>query len=142
MEAAYKDLDTICVRYSTTEGYFVDFLVKWEKDSYSVATGIEAYYGLEFELAISSVSEIINGAETWRAEETEDSEEKDIINTTYFSARLDCQFYEWEKGLTEEEGIKRMIAEYPNGVPLKDGSYYHMATFHIEDGKVPCFRPC
>lgn len=142
MDAAYKDLDTICVRYRSEEGYFIDFLVTWKDNSYSVAPGVEAYYKLDFEMSISSISEIVTGAEIWREEMTRENEERDVINTTHFYAKLECRFYEWEKGLTEEEGIKRLIAEFPNGVPLKDGKYYHLATFHIENGKIPCFKPC
>ena len=70
-----------------------------------------------------------------------EKQEIDIINTTYFSAQLNCDFYEWEKGLTESEGIRRIIAEYPDGIRLKDGSYYHLATYHIEPGKIPCYHP-
>jgi len=88
--------------------------------------------------------ELAVGLEGWRTEMEEaekESEDLDVINTTYFSAKLECDFYEWEKGLTEAEGIKRIIAAFPNGVPCKDGTYYHLATFHIEPHKVPCYHP-
>lgn len=74
-------------------------------------------------------------------EKEKENENYDVINTTYFSANLNCDFYEYEKGLTEEEGIRRMIAHYPKGIPCKDGSYYHLATFHIEPYKVPMYHP-
>lgn len=34
-----------------------------------------------------------------------------------------------------------MIAFFPNDIPCKDGTYYHLATFHIEPHKVPCYHP-
>ena len=95
-------------------------------------------------MTLSSLNELLDGLNRWRTDNTKEDNndgEKEIINTTYFSAVLNCNFYEYEKGLTMEEGIRRIIAEFPNGVPLKDGSYYHLATFHYENGKVECFNP-
>lgn len=34
-----------------------------------------------------------------------------------------------------------MIMNFPNGIPCKDGTYYHLATFHIEPHKVPKYHP-
>lgn len=65
----------------------------------------------------------------------------DIINTTYFSARLDCKFYEGIRGLSPEEGFKRMIAEFPDGIPDGKDHYYHLETLHIEPNKVPIYNP-
>lgn len=66
---------------------------------------------------------------------------KTVINTTAFHADLQCKFYEWEKGLNEEEGIKRLMLKYPHGIPIDDKEYYHLETIHIEPGKVPCYHP-
>ena len=66
---------------------------------------------------------------------------KTVINTTAFHADLQCKFYEWEKGLNEEEGIKRLMLKYPHGIPIDDKEYYHLETVHIEPGKVPCYHP-
>lgn len=63
------------------------------------------------------------------------------INTTAFSANLNCHFYEWEKGLTEEQGIERLMLKYPKGIPLNDKEYYHLETIHLEPGHVPCYHP-
>jgi hypothetical protein len=65
------------------------------------------------------------------------NKELDIINTTHFSAQLNCNFYEQEKGLTEKERIQRLVKQYPCGIPMRDGRYYHLATYHIEPNKVP-----
>lgn len=66
---------------------------------------------------------------------------KTVINTTAFRADLQCKFYEWERGLNEEEGIKRLMLKYPHGIPIDDKEYYHLETIHIEPGKVPCYHP-
>jgi len=63
---------------------------------------------------------------------------KDVINTTHFSAMLNCDMYEWNKE-TFEEAVERMKREYPFGIPIdeKGHGFYHIATFHIANGKVP-----
>lgn len=75
----------------------------------------------------------------WREEMKEiPTQIPDIINTSAFSARLDCQFYEQEKGLQYEEGIRRLAIKYPYGIPIDDkGSLYHIATYHAEPCQVP-----
>ena len=69
------------------------------------------------------------------------NKQKTAINTTAFSAELKCHFYEWEKGLTEEEGLKRVMLKYPEGIQIDDNEYYHLETIHLEPGKVPCYHP-
>ena len=80
--------------------------------------------------ALLEIREIIIGQQT-----------KTVINTTAFHAELQCKFYEWEKGLNEEEGIKRLMLKYPHGIPIDDKEYYHLETIHIEPGRVPCYHP-
>lgn len=143
-DAAYRNLDFVCIRYCSNEGYYIDFTAEWKDNQYQISKGKEVYYNLTFELTLSSLNELLDGLNRWRTDNTKEDNndgEKEIINTTYFSAVLNCNFYEYEKGLTMEEGIRRIIAEFPDGVPLKDGSYYHLATFHYENGKVECFNP-
>lgn len=65
----------------------------------------------------------------------------DIINTTHFSALLNCDFYKPIRGLTPEEGMKRIIAKFPDGVPCGDGLYYHLETLHIEPYKRAWWNP-
>lgn len=69
------------------------------------------------------------------------NKQKTAINTTAFSAELKCHFYEWEKGLTEEEGLRRVMLKYPEGIQIDDNEYYHLETIHLEPGKVPCYHP-
>lgn len=142
MEARYRDKDIVQFLYNIN-GYFVLFEAIFNGISYEISCGREIYYGLHFDLSTDSISEIQVGLEEWRKlfERKENCKETDVINTTYFSAQLNCDFYEWEKGLTEEEGIKRIIAQFPDGVPCRGGKLYHLATFHIEPHKVPCYHP-
>lgn len=129
------------------EGYFVKFTATYNEETgeFDIPAGIEICYGIEctiaedldtLQLGLLSLKEDLE-----LAEDTE-QEEGDVINTTYFSANLNCQFYEWEKGLDYHAGVQRIIARYPHGVPLgKEGELYHLATFHKEDHCVPCYHP-
>lgn len=65
----------------------------------------------------------------------------DIIDTTAFSARLECDHYDPIKELSYCEGMRQIAERYPKGVPLGCGKYYHIATFHIEPYEVPCYHP-
>ena len=145
MDAKYRSKDIVQFVYNI-EGYHVIFQAIWDDTDkiYDFSSGKEIYYGLIFNLSDNSMVDLAVGLEAWRAEMEEKEQqasELDVINTTFFSAKLECQFYEWERGLTEEEGIKRIIAAFPDGVPCSDGTYYHLATFHIEPHKVPCYHP-
>lgn len=145
LDAKWRNLDLVQCIY-IINGYYVQFDIIWKKPEreFQVSIGREVYYGLPFELSEDSIAELTVGLECWREdmeEKEKENEQYDVINTTYFSANLNCEFYEWEKGLTEEQGIKRMIMEFPDGIPCKDGTYYHLATFHIEPYKVPMYHP-
>lgn len=114
-----------------------------EKTSlFDISKGVEPYYGAEFEIDSRYDDDIQLGLATLKEDiEGKKQEEKDVINTTAFSAQLDCQFYEWERGLSYEEGLKRIVGQYPDGIPLGDNTYYYLATFHLEPNKVPCYHP-
>ncbi len=145
IDARWRNLDIIQFIYNVN-GYYVLFTALWnqQRKFYDIREGRELYYGVPILMSDFSKKEIANNLKTWRQEskdEIEANKKMDIINTTFFSARLECEFYEHERGLTEEEGIRRIIAQYPHGVPCKDGSYYHLATYHIEPNKVPMYHP-
>lgn len=128
------------------EKYYVRFDAIYNKDNetFEIKNGHEVYYHIPYSLNSTDAENIILQLGIWREEMIEKEKEKedpDIINTTYFSAILNCKFYDQEKGLSEEEGIRRIIAQFPDGIPCKDGSYYHLATFHIEPHKVPKYNP-
>lgn len=112
----------------TTDGYF------------TIKTGKDIFYDITAEISDSDKSLISAGLVKLR-KKLIDNDDKTLINTTAFSVDLQCQFYEWERGLTEEEGLKRIMCDYPNGVPIGDEEYYHLETIHMEPGKVPCYHP-
>lgn len=127
-------------------GYFVKFIATFndKTNEFDVPAGEEICYGLkciiaenldDLQLGLLSLKEDLE-------DPNKEEEKKDIINTTAFSAELNCCFYEWEKGLTYEEGVRRIIAKYPDGVPIgEEGKLYHLATFHRENREVPCYHP-
>jgi hypothetical protein len=62
-----------------------------------IRDGHEVYYNTPYELDSASVDTIVVGLLLWREEMIEkekENEHYDIINTTYFSATLNCRFYE------------------------------------------------
>lgn len=144
MEAKFRDENTVQFFYNIDDYYVLFNAAYDETDSeFKISEGREVYYGLNYVLSENSILDIAANLETWRNAQIqpEPEPEGDAINTTYFSADLRCDFYDHEKGLTEAEGIRRIIAQFPDGVPLKDGTYYHLATFHFEPHKVPCYHP-
>lgn len=145
VSAKYQDFNTVLFRYDS-EGYIVIFQAIYNEltQEYDIKNGTEVVYGIIYEFPSDSMLEIQVNLNTWRAEMEEkekEHEDIDIINTTYFSVLLNCDFYEPIKGLTPQEGIKRIIAQYPDGIPCGDGKYYHLETLHIEPNKVPWYNP-
>ena len=144
VDAKWRVLDLVQFIYNIN-GYYVIFTAFWNPKLkfYDIKEGRELYYGVPILMSDFSKKEIASNLKTWRQEMKDEYQNSmvDIINTTAFTARLECEFYEHERGLSEEEGIKRIIAQFPNGVPCKDGSYYHLATYHIEPNKVPMYHP-
>jgi hypothetical protein len=62
-----------------------------------IRDGHEVYYNTPYGLDSASVDTIVVGLLLWREEMIEkekENEHYDIINTTYFSATLNCRFYE------------------------------------------------
>ena len=146
LDAKWRNYDIVQVIYMIDEKYYVMFNIFYDKfdKEFKIEKGREIYYGGTYELSDESRSQILVGLEGWREEMIEkeqENEKYDVINTTHFSANLNCDFYEGIKGLNQEEGIKKIIKKYPHGVPCRDGSLYHLATFHIEPYKVPKYHP-
>lgn len=143
--AKYQDLNTVLFVYES-DGYVIVFyaLYNYVSETYDIKNGMEIVYHIIYEFPEESVLEVQTNLVAWR-EEMEDKEREnediDIINTTHFSALLQCHFFDPIRGLTPEEGVKRLVAKFPEGIPLGEDQYYHLATFHIEPNKVPPYNP-
>lgn len=126
----------------TTGQKLIDLLTQSSTTkTFQISEGRDICYKTPSKLSIDSEKMIIVALTEIR-EELLKKKCETVINTTAFSAQLDCKFYEWEKGLDYNEGIKKIIAQYPNGIPIGPcGELYHLATYHIEDGCVPCYHP-
>lgn len=145
VSAIYQDFDTVLFKYNA-EDYIVVFKAVYNSTSkeFDIMDGTEVVYGIIYEFPSDSILEVQVNLDTWRdamIEKEKEHEDIDIINTTYFSGQLNCDFFKPIKGLTPEEGARRIIAEFPDGVPCGDGQYYHIETLHIEPHKVPWYNP-
>lgn len=141
--AKYSNENNICFIY-IFNGYYVLFTAIFDEESqkFEISNGREICYNLEYKLSETSLANLSFGLLAFKEDLTDEDESKpEVINTTHFSAMLNCDFYEWEKGLNYYDGLKRILSKYPNGIQLKDGTYYHIATFHCENEKVPCYTP-
>lgn len=142
--AKYTDSNHIQFMYIYC-GYYVFYTATYNKDLYEfeISDGEEICYNLKWQLSEDDIELIKLGLASFKEDiENTPEEEKDVINTTFFSAELRCKFYEWERGLTYADGVKRILAQYPDGIPLdENNTYYHLATFHCENAKVPCYHP-
>lgn len=142
MDAIYQDLETVLFRYNS-EGYIIVFkaIYNIELQEFEIMNGTEVVYGIIYEFPTDSVLELQVNLDTWKTEMEERGKDIDIINTTHFSAMLNCDFFKPVRGLTPEEGVKRIIAKYPEGVPCGDGLFYHLETLHIEPYKKAWWNP-
>ena len=145
VSAIYQTYNVVLFKYES-EGYQIVFktIYNHETKEFDISNGTEVVYGIIYEFPVDNVLELQVNLDTWRnqmIEREEAAKDIDIINTTYFSAILNCNFYEQIKGLSVEEGIRRIIGQFPDGVPCGEGQYYHLETLHIEPNKVPWYNP-
>lgn len=124
----------------TTQNIFNLLNKQVEEGNFEISVGKDAFYGFEVNLSQEDKTKI-NEALIYIRNKLLEEEEKDIINTTAFRVMLECHFYEWEKGLTEKEGLERILLKFPNGIPLGDEELFHIQTQHIEPKKVCCYHP-
>ena len=129
MAAKYLDKNLVRCMYNI-DNYYVLFQIFWLNDKFEITKGREFYYGLEFTLPEDASTSICEALKEWRREKEQEEESKEVINTTFFSAVLNCQFYERDKNLTEKQGYERMRLHcpYPH--------YHHIATYHCENKPV------
>lgn len=141
--AVYQDFNTVLFKYNS-EGFIVVFKANYNEElkEFEIMDGVEVVYGIIYEFPADSILEVQVNLDAWQEDmKSKVNPDPDIINTTYFSAQLNCDFFKPIKGLTPEEGMKRIIARYPEGVPCGDGLYYHLETLHIEPYKTAWWNP-
>lgn len=139
MAAKFKDKDHIKLLYNIND-YHVMFAFIWDEkeNKFTPTSGRELYYSILYSLSLTSADEISAAALAWREEmlkKEEETKDADVINTTYFSASLNCDFYDYQRGLTEEQGWRRIELQYKDKVIPNE--IEHLLTYHIEPCKVP-----
>lgn len=138
LSAKYVNKNFVRVLYEINK-YYYQFVFFWSQaDKYEVTIGKELYYGLLLKMPAEIANTIATNLLSWRQEKEEEEKEKekgDLINTTYFSAVLNCQFYEFDKKANEKEKLHRMALQcnYPDDCC----HHHHIATFHFENEKIP-----
>ena len=125
--------------------YYILIQLKYNTESelYELKSCKEAFYKVDYELNEKSLEEIQLGLVDWReiiinSPALPPPPKKDIINTTHFSAVLDCDMYEWNRD-SFDDAVKKLLKKYPNGIPIgPDGrALYHIATYHVAEWEVP-----
>ena len=134
----YFDYNNVKCTY-IIDNFLVNFNLKWNdlQNKFIASFGIEEYYKIQFVLTQESKEELENNPilEQWRQEEKKKEEECPcIINTTYFSVNLNCEFYQQDKNLTNKELQRRYKEINPDGDVEDD--MIHIATYHIEPHQV------
>lgn len=142
--AKFNGINYVNIVYKDTK-YYILIQLKYNKESelYELKSCKEAFYKIDYELSEKSLEEIQLGLVEWReiiinAIMPPPPPKPDIINTTHFSANLNCDMYEWNKD-SFEDAVEKLCKKYPQGVPLDEHgrALYHIATFHVAGGEVP-----
>ena len=140
----FNGINFVNVVYKDTK-YYILIQLKYntETELYEVKSCQEAFYKVKYELNKDSLEEIQLGLMEWReiivnSPAVPPPPKKDIINTTHFSAVLDCDMYSWNRD-SFDDAVKKLIKKYPNGIPIgPDGrALYHIATYHVAEWEVP-----
>lgn len=140
----FNGINFVNIVYMVKRNYIlIELKYSKETELYELKNCAEAFYGIKYELDQKTLEEIQVGLIDWRemivnAKMPPHCHKKDVINTTHFSAALNCDMYEWNKS-SFEDAIHKMMIKYPYGIPIdEDGKVlYHVATYHIEQGEVP-----
>lgn len=145
--ARFNGINYVNVVYKSCK-YYILIQLKYNKEEeiYELKSCQEAFYKVDYELSYESLEEIQKGLFEWReiiinARMPLPPPRQDIVNTTHFSANLNCDMYDWNKE-DFDTAIKNLMKKYPNGIPIEEGgkTRYHIATFHSEMGQIP-FSP-
>ncbi len=148
VDARYETANLIHFLYDFNR-YLVLFTATYNEETLLFdITGQEVYYRIPYtiksdvELLQLGLATLKEDIEEFEEEAKKKEEELDIINTTHFYSTLECEYYEWEKGLSYDEAVRKLVCCHPNGIPIgENGELYHIATYHVEEGKVPLYHP-
>lgn len=128
LSAKWSTLKKVKVLYKI-EDYYVMFIFTYDDafERFIYSIGTELYYGIQYTMMEGSANEIITVLDTWKEEmEEQASQEKDIINTTPFTASLACKYY-------SKQYIKGTTRDYTNHNCDIENDYRHVATYHMEN---------
>lgn len=142
--AKFNGINYVNIVYKDAKYYILIQLVYDNKtELYELKSCKEAFYKVDYELNKKSLEEIQLGLVDWRvltinAKAPAPPPRKDVINTTHFSASLECDMYDWNKD-SFDEAVTKLMKQYPQGIPIADGDrmFYHIATYHVANGEVP-----
>lgn len=141
--AKFDTLDNVRCVYLFNEYYvMMTYTYNPDEEEYTLIKNEEVFYHITYILNQASLDNLQLAILSWREDE-EENPAPAVINTTAFSSTLNCNYYDWIRGLSYVDGLKRIAAKYPNGIPLdEEGAHlYHIATYHYEPNGVPSYAP-
>lgn len=143
--AKFQSLNEVHILYQTPKNFIVlRFLYNKDEETFELDYCRDAFYQrIDYEVSEDDLVTLKEGLLQWRADQIDSKIEplfplpphKDVVNTTHFSAALECDLYQWNH-MTFEDAVKYCKTKYPNGIPIDD-QYYHIATFHVDNRKIP-----
>lgn len=139
--ARFTDINTISFVYGTDD-IMIQFKTIFTEDGWQFFMGEEVATNAPYYIASEDTKRINDGLLKFQ-EDLRNSKpplDSDIIDTTAFSARLECDFYEPIKNLSYCDGMRRIAEKYPHGVPIGHHRFYHIATYHVEPYEVPLYH--
>lgn len=146
--ARFNGINFVNVVYISKK-YYILIQLKYDKESelYELKSCKEAFYKTEYTLNKKSLETIQLNLVDWREQAINavapppPQIKPDLINTTHFSASLNCELYDYNNKKFEDS-IKELLKKYPHGIPISDDDreLYHIATYHCEPYHVP-FSP-
>lgn len=142
--AKFDTLDNVrCVYMFGNYYVMMTYTYNTTSEEYDLVKSEEVFYNIQYTLDQTSLDNLQLTLLAWREDAEENPPpEPSVINTTAFSGELKCKFYDWIRNMSYIEGLKRIAAKYPNGIPLDDNDhYYHIATYHYEPNGVSSYTP-
>lgn len=144
--AKFNGINYVNIVY-TVKHYYVLLQLVYNYDTklYELKSCKDAFYDVDYELSEDSLTTLQVDLDDWRpiiinakAPAPYEKPRHDVIDTTHFSANLNCELYEWNKE-DYDDSVRKLMNRYPKGIPVSDDGriLYHIHTYHIENGEVP-----